>query len=72
MSSRSRAQARSAKYAPDNAEAERVRDGTWRELGTHTRCESGWTGDRCHFRLGHPGPHSNETESEARASWGDR
>lgn len=25
-----------------------------------TRCESGWTGDRCYFRLGHEGPHSND------------
>lgn len=24
------------------------------------RCESGWTGDRCTFPLGHEGPHSNE------------
>jgi hypothetical protein len=24
------------------------------------KCESGWTGDRCSFRLDHFGPHSNE------------
>ena len=24
------------------------------------RCESGWTGDRCQFRLDHDSPHSNE------------
>ena len=24
-------------------------------------CESGWTSDRCTFRLHHAGPHSNET-----------
>lgn len=70
MSSRSRSAARAAKYAPDDAEATRVRKGAWREVGG--RCESGWTGDRCTYRLGHPGPHSNETESEARFSWGDR
>jgi len=25
-----------------------------------TRCESGWTNDRCYLRLGHDGPHSND------------
>lgn len=25
-----------------------------------SRCESGWTGDRCTLRYGHGGPHSNE------------
>ncbi len=28
-------------------------------------CESGWTGDRCTFRLHHAGPHYNETIREA-------
>lgn len=54
VGSRSRARARDAKYAPENPEAQRVRDGAWRELGKY--CESGWTGDRCTYRLGHPGP----------------
>lgn len=28
-------------------------------LNGFPRCESGWTGDRCTFRLGHEGDHSN-------------
>ncbi len=28
-------------------------------------CESGWTGDRCTFRLFHDGPHSNEVTHAA-------
>ena len=24
------------------------------------RCGSGWTGDACHYRAGHDGPHCNE------------
>lgn len=74
MSSRSRSAARRAKYAPDDGQATRVRDGAWRELGRDVapRCESGWTGDRCSLPLHHDGPHSNETEPEARYAWGDR
>lgn len=72
MSSRSRSRAREAKYAPGQWDTT-VRRGAWRELGVpDVRCESGWTGDRCTYRLGHDGPHSNESESEARYSWGDR
>ena len=28
------------------------------------RCESGWTNDRCYFRLGHSGQHSNARATE--------
>lgn len=33
------------------------------------KCESGWTGDRCTFELGHEGEHSNERPAEV---WCDR
>lgn len=29
------------------------------ELEFDSRCESGWTGDRCQLPLGHEGPHDN-------------
>jgi hypothetical protein len=29
-------------------------------FGPDARCESGWTGDRCTFKLFHEGPHSND------------
>ena len=30
------------------------------ERASEARCESGWSGDRCTYTLGHFGPHSNE------------
>jgi len=35
-------------------------------------CESGWTGDRCAFRLDHASPHSNEEGMILDQGWGVR
>ena len=38
----------------------------FREDDGFMRCESGWTNDRCYFRLGHEGPHSNAGPEDGR------
>lgn len=35
-----------------------------------TRCESGWTGDRCTLSLDHEGAHSNEARPSGRCACG--
>ena len=47
----------SAATEADDYVPERFRQAAYPRI---TRCESGWTNDRCTKRLGHKGPHSNE------------
>ncbi len=48
-------------YAGDETYGDDVTSG----IQDDQACESGWTGDRCTFRLHHAGPHSNEVIREA-------